>query len=145
MFTCVLNSNIRSDDAQWYRFIKDTSTTEMVDPNGENINFLTRTIGNIINSSLTITNARKSDTGYFWVATPSLNVCNASLTVLTSMYIRICIPTYYNIIMCIYNNYYYVHCNIHMYRIWQNVHSFCGFLLYRECFTTNRLASNRHS
>ena len=85
VFTCVLNSNIKSDDVQWYRFIKDTSTTEMIDPNGGNITFLTRTIGNTINSSLTITNAMKSYTGYFWVGTPSLNVCNASLTVTTSM------------------------------------------------------------
>ena len=85
VFICVLNSNISSDDVQWYRFINDTSTTEMVDPNGENINFLTRTIGSTINSSLTITNAIRSYTGYFWVGTPSLNVCNASLTVLTSM------------------------------------------------------------
>ena len=81
VFTCVLSSNIRSDDVQWYRFIKDTSTTVMVDPNGENITFLTHTNGS---SSLTITNAIKSYTGYFWVGTPSLNVCNASLTVLRS-------------------------------------------------------------
>ena len=106
VFTCVLNSNISSDDVQWYRFIKDTSTIEMVDPNGENINFLTHTTvssstinngsavnngntvnnnGSTTNSSLIITNAIKSYTGYFWVGTPSLNVCNASLTVLTSM------------------------------------------------------------
>ena len=89
VFTCVLNSNIRSNDVQWYRFIKDTSTTETVDPNGENINFFTRTIGNT-SSSLTITNARKSYTGYFWVETESLTFCNASLTVFTSMYIRMC-------------------------------------------------------
>ena len=95
VFTCVLNSNIRSDDVQWYRFIKDTSTTVMVDPNGGNINFLTHTNGS---SSLTITNAIKSYTGYFWVGTPSLNVCNASLTVVTStyictyvMYVRTCV------------------------------------------------------
>ena len=110
VFTCVLNSNIRSDDVQWYRFIKDTSTTVMVDQNGGNINFLTHTTinnGNATNngrtvnngssvltsnenattSSLTITNAIKSYTGYFWVGTPSLNVCNASLTVVKSMYI----------------------------------------------------------
>ena len=85
VFTCVLNSNIRSDDVQWYRFIKDTSTTEMVDPNGDNIYFITDTIGNPTSSSLTITNVIKSYTGYFWVGTPSLTVCNASLTVLTSM------------------------------------------------------------
>ena len=112
VFTCVLNSNIRSDDVQWYRFIKDTSTTVMVDPNGGNINFLIRTIKNeVINStsnngtvnngssvpmnngntssSLTITNAIKSYTGYFWVGTSSLNVCNASLIVGTSMYCNI--------------------------------------------------------
>ena len=82
-FTCVLNSNIKSDDVRWYRFIKDTSTTVMVDPNGENINFLTHTNGNTT-SSLTITNAIKSYTGYFWVGTPSLNVCNATLTVTLS-------------------------------------------------------------
>ena len=87
VFTCVLNSNISSDDVQWYRFIKDTSTTEMVDPNGRNINFLTSTIGSTTNSSLTITDAIKSYTGYFWVGTPSLNVCNTSLTVLTSTYV----------------------------------------------------------
>ena len=84
VFTCVLNGSISSDDVQWYRFIKDTSTTEMVDPNGENIKFLTRTNGST-NSSLTITNAIRSYTGYFWVGTSSLNVCNASLTVGTSM------------------------------------------------------------
>ena len=94
MFTCVLNSNIRSDDVQWYRFIKDTSTTVMVDPNGEDINFLAHTNESTTSSLLTITNAIKSYTGYFWVGTPSLNVCNASLTVLTSTYIRSCVVTH---------------------------------------------------
>ena len=111
VFTCVLNSNIRSDDVQWYRFIKDTSTTVMVDPNGGNINFLTHTNENVVinstsnngtvnngssvpmnngntSSSLTITNAIKSYTGYFWVGTSSLNVCNASLTVVKSTYVN---------------------------------------------------------
>ena len=96
VFTCVLNSNIRSDDVQWYRFIKDTSTTVMVDPNGGNISFITDTIGNTTSSSLTITNVIKSYTGYFWVGTPSLNVCNASLTVLTSM----CVHSDYILHMC---------------------------------------------
>ena len=69
----------------------------MVDPNGENINFLTHTNGS---SSLTITNAIKSYTGYFWVGTPSLNVCNASLIV-TSMLIEVntYIRTVYNAYM----------------------------------------------
>ena len=87
VFTCVLNSNIRSDDVQWYRFIKNTSTTEMVDPNGEIIYFITDTIRNTTSSSLTITNVIKSYTGYFWVGTSSLTVCIASLTILTSMYV----------------------------------------------------------
>ena len=85
MFTCVLNSSIKSDDVQWYRFIKDNSTTVMVDPDEDNINFITNTNGNATNISLTITNVIESYTGYFWVGTSSLNVCNASLTVLTSM------------------------------------------------------------
>ena len=85
VFTCVLNSNIRSDDVQWYRFINDTNTTEMIDPDGDNIYFITDTIGNTTNSSLTITSVIKSYTGYFWVGSLSLNVCNASLTVLASM------------------------------------------------------------
>ena len=89
MFTCVLSSNIRSDDVQWYRFIKDTGATEMVDPFGDNIYFITDTIGNTTSSSLTITNVMKSYTGYIWVVTPSLEVCNASLTVLTGMYLCI--------------------------------------------------------
>ena len=92
VFTCVLDSSIRSDDVQWYRFIKDTSTTEMVDPNGDNIYFITDTIGNATSSSLTITNVIRSYTGYFWVGTlslKSLNVCNASLTVLASTCVHI--------------------------------------------------------
>ena len=50
VFTCVLNSNIRSDDVQWYRFIKDMGTTVMVDPDGDNINFITDTNGNATNN-----------------------------------------------------------------------------------------------
>ena len=88
VFTCVLNSNIRSDDVQWYRFIKDTSTTVMVDPNGGNITFLTDLEASMKTTSslLTITNAIKSYTGYFWIGIPSFNVYNASLTVGTSMH-----------------------------------------------------------
>ena len=87
VFTCVLDSDITNDDVQWYRFIKDTSTTVMVDPNRENITFSRQTIGSTTSSSLTITNAIKSYTGYFWVGTPSLNVCNASLSITgTRMY-----------------------------------------------------------
>ena len=88
MFTCVLNknSNIGTDDVQWYGLIMDTGVTEMVNQDRDNITLLTHT-GNTMNSSLTITNVRKSHTGYYWVRTPSLIVCNASLTVLTGEYV----------------------------------------------------------
>ena len=81
VFICVLNGSISSDDVQWYRFIKDMGTTEVVYPNAENTDITT---GNT-SSSLTITDAVKSHTGYYWVGTPSFNVCNVSLTVRTSM------------------------------------------------------------
>ena len=81
VFTCVLSSSIRSDDVQWYRFIKDNSTTEVVDPGGDNINFTAYTIGNATSTLLTIAKAEKSYTGYFWVGTLSLIICNASLVV----------------------------------------------------------------
>ena len=83
-FTCVLNSSVSSDDVQWYRLIKDTGTTEKVDLDDNDFTVSTHT-GNTINSSLTITNARISYTGYYWVGTSSLTACNVSLTVTTSM------------------------------------------------------------
>ena len=85
VFTCVLNSNV-GDDVQWYRYIMDTGISVAVDPSEENITILTHT-GNTLNSSLTITNAVKSYTGYYWVRLPSDDVCNVSLTVLRSTYV----------------------------------------------------------
>ena len=87
VFSCVLNrnSNISIEDIQWYRLIQDTSTTEMINPDGGNIAIYTHT-GNTLTSSLTITNARKSYTGYYWIRLPSDDVCNVSLTVGTSTY-----------------------------------------------------------
>ena len=87
VFTCELNSNIEDDDVQWYGFMKDTGTTKLMIPAGDNITLLTHT-GNTINSSLIITNAIQSHTGYYWVRTPSLIVCNVSLTVVTSVLIH---------------------------------------------------------
>ena len=90
VFTCVLNTtnnNINSDDIQWYRLVKDTGITKIVDQQDSNIHFTTSTINNTLTSQLTISDAVKSHTGYYWVGTPSFNVCNASLTVLTSMLI----------------------------------------------------------
>ena len=80
VFTCVLNSNI-GNDVQWYRYMMDTGTAEIVD---ENYSIFTDT-GNTISSSFTITNAIKSYTGYYWVRLPFGDVCNVSLTVLKSM------------------------------------------------------------
>ena len=83
-FTCRLDG-IKKDDVRWYRFIKDTNTTEMVDQDGNDISFTTRTVRHVIRSSIII---RKSyNTGYYWVGTPYFNVCNVSLTVETGMYV----------------------------------------------------------
>ena len=88
VFTCVLNtttnSSIDSSDLQWY---KNTGTAEMVDQQGSNIHFTTSAVNNTLTSRLTITNANKLHTGYYWVGMPSFNVCNVSLTVLASMYV----------------------------------------------------------
>ena len=84
-FTCVLDAFVINSDSavQWYRLIKDTVTTEMVDPQDNNIHFNTSTMNNGTNSSLTITNATKSYTGYYWVRSGSDDVdCNVSLTVI---------------------------------------------------------------
>ena len=83
VFTCVLNTNFGS--IQWYRVIKSTGAIESVDQRGENINFISHTTENTTNSTLTITNARASYNGYFWIGTRSSGVCNVSLTVGTSM------------------------------------------------------------
>ena len=83
-FTCVLDSSISSDDVQWYRLIMDTGTTVIVDQYDDQI-------GNTLTSSLTITNAEKFYTGYYWVRLPSGDdVCNTSVTVIegTCMYIN---------------------------------------------------------
>ena len=83
-FTCVLNSNTEGD-IQWYRLIKDKSTSKMVDLDDDHT--VSTHTGNIINSSLIITNARISYTGYYWVRLSSDDVCNVSLTVLESMHV----------------------------------------------------------
>ena len=86
VFTCkftTTNASINSNDAQWYRLIKDTSVTVKVHQDS-NIHFNSSTINNTLTSDLTITNASKSHTGYYWVRLPSDDVCNVSLTVTTS-------------------------------------------------------------
>ena len=85
-FTCVLDSHTGGQNAQWYRRTKDRDITEIVDQLGSS-SFTTTdsTINNRLTINLTITNVRKSYTGYYWVGTSVLNACNASLTVTTSM------------------------------------------------------------
>ena len=88
MFDCVLNTantNISSDGIKWYRFVKNTGTTEMINPNGTDINFATNHSRNVSTTTITITNAVTSYTGYYWVRLPSGDGCNVSLTVTTSM------------------------------------------------------------
>ena len=80
-YTCVLNNNINSNDVRWYRFIRDTNATVMVNQRGRDINFA-NTNGNTI---LTINNVQKSYNGYFWVEVGSQTYCNASFTATTSM------------------------------------------------------------
>ena len=79
-FTCVLDGSISSGDVQWYRILKDTGTTGIVDPNDYRITILA--YSGYTSSSLTITNTRKSYAGYYWIRLPSDDVCNVSLTVL---------------------------------------------------------------
>ena len=87
-FTCVLDSSISSNDVQWYRLLKDTGTTGMVDPDNDHTPLFSRTENTLI-SSLTVTNAGQY-TGYYWIKLPTDDVCNVSLTVLDaeSMYVN---------------------------------------------------------
>ena len=87
-FSCELDSSISSSKVQWYRLIKDTGTTGMVDLGDDDHTHLFTRTGNTLTSSLTITNARISHTGYYWIRLTTVNVCNVSLTVLDaeSMY-----------------------------------------------------------
>ena len=91
VFDCVLNTantNISSDDVHWYRFIKNIGITEMINPNGTDIMFTTNHSGKVLTTTLTITNAVRSHTGYYWVQSPSDDTCNVSLTVGRSMWIK---------------------------------------------------------
>ena len=83
-FACALDSSITSDDVQWYRILKNTSTTERVEQYESDMNVVPVSNNNSFTTTLYITNARKSYTGYYWVGTSLFSVCNVSLTV-TSM------------------------------------------------------------
>ena len=76
---------LNNSDVQWYRTMTGTSATIVVDPQGSNVHFTTTTTtNNTLITNLTITNAMKSYTGYYWVGTPHSSECYASLTVPTS-------------------------------------------------------------
>ena len=79
-FTCVLNRNIE-DNVQWYRLINDTSTTERVEHHESDTNVVSVSNQNNFTTTLTIANAIRSYTGYYWVRLPSDDVCYVSLTV----------------------------------------------------------------
>ena len=84
-FTCVLDSSIRSDNVQWYTLIMDTSTTVMVDGQEGDTIIVPIVSGGSFTTTLYIFNARQFYAGYYWVKLSSDHVCNASLTVATSM------------------------------------------------------------
>ena len=76
-----MDSSISSGDVQWYRLTKDSSTTEMVGPGDDHFTIFTHTV-NTLTTSLTITNAIRSYTGYYWIRLPSDDVYNVSFIVL---------------------------------------------------------------
>ena len=88
VFTCVLHKSISETDVMWYyRSMKNISVTEIVEEGRRNVSF---TMNNdAVNSSLFINNATKSYTGFYWTEISTFNVCNASLAVLTSMWLCI--------------------------------------------------------
>ena len=86
-FSCELNTinaNISNNDVQWYRSIKDTGAVEKITMNSS-ITVITNTSGNVLTTTLTIFDAERSYTGYYWVESPSDDICNVSVTVGTSM------------------------------------------------------------
>ena len=86
-FTCALDSSISSDDVQWYRLIMDNSTTVMVNGQRDDVIIIPFVKKGSLATTLYIFNTTKSYTGYYWVRLPFDDVCNVSLTVLTSMQI----------------------------------------------------------
>ena len=78
------NTNISNNDVQWYRSIKDTGIVEKILMNSS-ISFITNTSENVLTTTLTINNTERSHTGYYWVESPSDDVCNVSVTIGISM------------------------------------------------------------
>ena len=88
--TCVLNSSISSDDVTWYRLIKGTNTAQRVSDAGDDFIAVPVPGQNRFTTILYIHNTRRSFTGYYWIRSPSGDVCNVSLTVTTGKYVCMC-------------------------------------------------------
>ena len=82
--TCVLNGSMDSSDVQWYRLLKYTGTTERI---GRWDDFIVVPLPdtNSFTTSLSIFNAIRYYTGYYWVSSPVGEVCNTSFTVSTGI------------------------------------------------------------
>ena len=98
---CVLNSNITSDDVQWYRLVKGTNTAQRVSNAGDGFADVPIPDNNTFTTTLYIFNAVRSYTGYYWVRLPLPlgDVCNTSFTVSTGLfglnrYTYICVIVY---------------------------------------------------
>ena len=81
VFGCELNTANTNISVHWYRFIKNASTTEMINPDRISFTFTINHSRNLLTTTLTITNAVRSYTGYYWVKSPLNETCNVSLTI----------------------------------------------------------------
>ena len=89
--SCVLNGSISSDNVQWYRLIKDTSTVQRVSDAGDDFVDIPMPNQNNFTTTLYIFTARRSFTGYYWVRSSLGDACNTSFTVSTGIFaLHIC-------------------------------------------------------
>ena len=83
VFTCAFHRNISETDVAWYYgSMQSINDTEIVWEDRRNVSFTMS--NNTVSSSLFISNATQSYTGFYWIEISTFNVCNASLAVLTS-------------------------------------------------------------
>ena len=83
VFTCVLHRSISETDVVWYyESMQSINAAKIVREDRRNVSFTMS--NNTVSSSLFISNATQSYTGFYWIEISTFNVCNASLAVLTS-------------------------------------------------------------
>ena len=83
VFTCVLHRSISETDVVWYYgSMQSINATKIVREDRRNVSFTMS--NNTVSSSLFISNATQSYTGFYWIEISTFDVCNASLAVLTS-------------------------------------------------------------